>query len=77
VPLEYWVTWHELRLCGLVIFTDHARHDGSSPDGPQVGKVGGVPGRQCLKVRGALALRLVRVPHENRVGVLSGTGQEA
>src|SRR3954468_12140158 len=54
------VMWPELRLCGVVVFTDHARYDGSSPDGPRVGKVGRVPGRQCLKARRSLAPRLVR-----------------
>jgi hypothetical protein len=47
--------WPELRLCGVVVFADHARHDGFSPDGPQVGEVGCVPGRQCLKVWRSLA----------------------
>jgi hypothetical protein len=29
VPLEYSATWSELRLCGVVVFTDQAGHDGS------------------------------------------------
>jgi hypothetical protein len=36
VPLEYWVTWPELGLCGMVILIDHARDNGFSPDGSQV-----------------------------------------
>src|SRR4051812_45009284 len=50
----------ELRLCGVMVFADQAGHDGSSPDGPRVGKVGRVQGRQCLKVRRSLAPGLVR-----------------
>jgi hypothetical protein len=45
VPLEYSVTCSELRLCGVAVFTDHARHDGSSPYGPQACEIGWVPGR--------------------------------
>jgi hypothetical protein len=56
VPLEYRVMWLELRLCGVVVFTDHARHYGSSPDGPQVGEVGRVSGRQRFKVWGRIAI---------------------
>jgi hypothetical protein len=36
VPLEYWITWPELGLCGMVILIDHARDNGFSPDGSQV-----------------------------------------
>jgi hypothetical protein len=32
VPLEYWVTRPDLRLCGMVILADQARDDGFSPD---------------------------------------------
>jgi len=60
VPLEYWVKWTGLRLCGVVVFTDRARHDGSSPDGPQIGEAGRVPARQRFKVWRSLAPGLVR-----------------
>ena len=45
VPLEYWVMRSQLGLCGMVVFADHGRHDGSSPDGPQVRQIGRLLGR--------------------------------
>jgi hypothetical protein len=44
----------------VVVFADQARDGGSSPDGPQVGKVGRVPGWQRFKVRRSLVPGLVR-----------------
>jgi hypothetical protein len=41
--------WADLWLCGVAVFADQARRDGSSSDDLQVGEVGRVPGRQCLK----------------------------
>jgi hypothetical protein len=60
VPLEYWITWPDLRLCGVAVFIDHARHDRSSPDDPQAGEAGRVPGRQRFKVWRSLAPGLLR-----------------
>jgi hypothetical protein len=60
VSLEYSVTWPELQLCGVVVFTDHPGHDGSSPNDLQAGEVGHLPGLQCFEVWRSLASGLVR-----------------
>lgn len=49
VALDYWVTWSDLRLCGMVILADQARDDAFSADAAQVNRFGHVPDR--LRVR--------------------------
>jgi hypothetical protein len=48
VPLEYWVTWPELRLCGVVVFTDHAL---SVPNIRPVGSENSVRGDDLRRYR--------------------------
>jgi hypothetical protein len=60
VPLEYWVTWSDLRLCSVAIFADQARDEAFSADTAQDDGFGWLPDRLRFDVRRALLPGLVR-----------------